>query len=234
METLFKCVINLAERKDRRNDMEKQLNYVGWQALFSDSMRPSDAGGFESIGARGCFESHLVTLRRAATSGRHAIIMEDDLNFCPDFSTKWNEAYEALQGKAWAMFYPAHLLTLENGLSLLRPSDELRCSHFIAFHKERINEIIGHLETILARPSGHPLGGPMHVDGAYSTIRAQNTALVTYAFSPSLGYQRSSRSDIAPLRYYDRVKALRPIVNSLRRLKEKTNVKPDKDRQNQN
>jgi glycosyl transferase family 25 len=227
MEDVFKCVINLAERKDRRSDMEKQLGYVGWQALFSDSARPSDAGGFDSIGARGCFESHLLTLRRAAISGRHAVIMEDDLNFCSDFPPKWKESYEALQGKDWAMFYPAHLLTLKKGLSLLRPSDEVRCAHFIAFHKERINEIIGHLETILARPSGHPLGGPMHVDGAYSTIRAQNPALGTYAFSPSLGYQRSSRSDIAPLKFYDRVGALRPIVNSLRRLKKNRTIEPE-------
>jgi glycosyl transferase family 25 len=221
MEELFKCVINLAERKDRRRDMERQLSYVGWHALFSCSERPPDAGGFESVGARGCFESHLANLRRAAISGHHAIIMEDDLNFCSDFPLKWKGAYDALQDKDWAMFYPAHLLNLNKGLSLLNPIDEVRCSHFIVFHKERINEIISHLEKILTRPPGHPLGGPMHVDGAYSTIRAQNPTLSTYAFSPSLGYQRSSRSDIAPLKFYDRVRALRPLIDSMRRRKKK-------------
>jgi glycosyl transferase family 25 len=219
MEEFFKCVINLSERKDRRRDMEKQLGRIGWQAGFSDSVRPSDAGGFDSIGARGCFESHLNALRHAAISGCHTIIMEDDLNFCPDFPSKWQEAFGSLRERPWAICYPAHLLTLENRLSLLNPSEPVRCAHFIIFHRDHVGEILGHLETIFARPPGHPLGGPMHVDGAYSTIRNQNPTLTTYAFSPSLGFQRSSRSDIATLRLYDRMKLLRPVITSLRRLK---------------
>jgi glycosyl transferase, family 25 len=221
MEDFFKCVINLAERKDRRREMERQLRHVGWQALFSDSARPSDAGGFESAGARGCFENHLLILRRAANSGYHAVIMEDDLNFCPDFRPKWEEACSSLKNRSWAILYPAHYLTLKNGLSLLSPSQAVRCSHFILFHKDHIGEIASRLEAILARPPGHPLGGPMHVDGAYSAIRNQNPTLNTYAFSPSLGYQRPSRSDIAPLKFYDRIEVLRPIFDTLRRVKKK-------------
>jgi glycosyl transferase, family 25 len=68
MEDFF-SVINLSERKDRRDDMEKQLGRIGWKAEFFGSVRPSDAGGFESVGARSCFESHLHTLRRASISG---------------------------------------------------------------------------------------------------------------------------------------------------------------------
>lgn len=222
MEDFFKCVINLSERKDRRREMEIQLRRIGWQAQFSGSARPPHAGGFESVGARGCFESHLVSLRRAATSGRHAIIMEDDLNFCPGFPLKWEEAYIALRNKPWAISYPAHLLDLKSGISLLPPSKPVECAHFILFHKDYIKEIIRHLEEILARAPGHPLGGPMHIDGAYSTIRSQNPTLGTYAFSPSLGFQRSSRSDIAPLKIYDRISVLRPVLNSLRRLKNRS------------
>jgi hypothetical protein len=59
----------------------------------------------------------------------------------------------------------------------------------------------------------------MHVDGAYSTIRAQQHDLETYAYCPSLGYQRSSLSDIAPAQVYDRVTILKPAVNLVRKAK---------------
>jgi glycosyl transferase, family 25 len=59
----------------------------------------------------------------------------------------------------------------------------------------------------------------MHVDGAYSTIRQQNPNLNTYIFSPSLGRQRPSRSDIADLKLYDRIKTARPLMRKLRELR---------------
>ena len=58
----------------------------------------------------------------------------------------------------------------------------------------------------------------MHVDGAYSTIRAQDHTLVTYAHFPVLGYQRSSRTDIGNLKWYDRVGVLTPVLNVVRKL----------------
>jgi hypothetical protein len=79
--------------------------------------------------------------------------------------------------------------------------------------------LIEGLETILARPQGHPLGGPMHVDGAYSTIRSQHPELATYAYAPVLGYQRSSRSDIARNHWWDRTPVVSTAANYARRLK---------------
>ena len=76
----------------------------------------------------------------------------------------------------------------------------------IVFRVEVAPRIIAGLETIMERAPGHVLGGPMHVDGAYSTIRAQNHDLKTYSASPPLGYQRSSRSDISPATLSQRVK----------------------------
>jgi hypothetical protein len=84
---------------------------------------------------------------------------------------------------------------------------------------EAIPEIIRRLKAILTRPPGHPLGGPMHVDGAYSTIRLQHPALITYAASPVLGYQRPSRTDIGDGKWFDRVPALAGPVNFARRWK---------------
>ena len=54
------------------------------------------------------------------------------------------------------------------------------------------------MEELQQRPPGHPDGGPMHIDGAYSTFRVQNPDVVTLIASPNLGWQRSSRSDVTP------------------------------------
>ena len=79
-----------------------------------------------------------------------------------------------------------------------------------------IPKLIDGLETILSRPPGHPFGGPMHVDGAYSTIRMQNPDLKTYAHRPSLAFQRPSRTDIGELKWFDRIERLRPLMGILR------------------
>jgi hypothetical protein len=146
--------------------------------------------------------------------------MEDDLNFRQNFPRLWNIAYRELEKTDWSIFYPGHLLRNQpNGLSAIDPDKNILCAHFLLLNRATLPVIIEGLETIMSRPAGHPLGGPMHVDGAYNTIRAQNPELKTYIFSPSLGYQRPSRSDIASLKLFDRIRPLRPLIASLRRLK---------------
>jgi glycosyl transferase family 25 len=218
---LTKFVINLKDRTDRRVEMERQLVGIGWQAEFTHSDRPVDAAGFPSLGARGCFMNHLGVLRRASAIDAHMVIMEDDLNFKSNFSSLWEKALVDLEGKEWSMFYPAHTLDIHpNGLAQVAPTTGIMCSHFLVVNKNAVQTLITGLEAMLARPPGDPLGGPMHVDGAYSVIRKRHPELKTYAFAPSLGYQRSSRSDVADLRFFDRSVALRPFVSALRKLKQ--------------
>jgi glycosyl transferase family 25 len=220
MDEVQKFVINLEDRTDRRIEMEQQLRRIGWHAQFSHSGRENEPANFPSTGARGCFLSHLAMLKRGQNMKQHIALMEDDLNFVPRFSCLWNEAYKQLERTDWSIFYPGHVLNGEaDGLSLIESEKPVLCTHFLVINRTAITKIIGGLETILSRPAGHPLGGPMHVDGAYSTIRKQNPELKTYVFSPSLGYQRASRSDIANLKSFDRIEALRPTVRWLRRLK---------------
>jgi GR25 family glycosyltransferase involved in LPS biosynthesis len=74
-------VINLEHRTDRRRAMEKELSKIGWNAEFFPAIRPAEAADFPSIGARGCFLSHLAVLRRASeTEARRLILVEDDVN----------------------------------------------------------------------------------------------------------------------------------------------------------
>jgi glycosyl transferase family 25 len=68
-------IVNLVDRPDRRREVIAELDRIGGMApniSFYDAHRPDDTGGFPSLGARGCFESHLAVLRSArdATSRR--------------------------------------------------------------------------------------------------------------------------------------------------------------------
>jgi glycosyl transferase, family 25 len=59
--------INLPYRKDRRSMIVEELKKAGIplvpnKAEIFSAIRPDNAGEFPSIGARGCFESHLAIL----------------------------------------------------------------------------------------------------------------------------------------------------------------------------
>ncbi|WP_063627841.1 glycosyltransferase family 25 protein [Bradyrhizobium sp. WSM3983] len=220
--TIRKVVINLETRRDRRAEMTRQLARVGWQADFFPAVRPIDAGGFESIGARGCFMSHLGILQQARDDGiSRLMIMEDDLSFSKRFPDLWNKAYEQLlEQESWSIFYPAHTLDLTgDGLTPIKSATPIRCTHFMLFSGTALGPICAELEAILARPPGSPEGGPMHVDGAYSTIRAKHPELVTFCYAPSLGFQRPSRTDIGNQRLFDKISILQPLVRMGRHAK---------------
>ena len=203
-------VINLKYRTDRRAEMLRQLSGVGWAAEFFTAISPDSVGDFKSVGARGCFLSHLGVLRKAHDAGaKQLVILEDDLNFASEFAKRWACSISKLEQLEWSIFYAGHKLDdLPAGLSRILPTTSVQCAHFMVINGRAIPALISGLESILSRPAGHPLGGPMHVDGAYSTIRAQNPALATYAYSPTLGSQRPSRTDIGDTKWFDRVALL--------------------------
>jgi hypothetical protein len=142
--------------------------------------------------------------------------MEDDLTFCDDMAQRWPGTLSALPDD-WSIFCPAHD-DLGDGISLVDPAKRIVGAHLMVFRDSIAPRIISGLETIKSRPGGHPLGGPMHVDGAYSTIRKQNPDIKTYKLSPVLGYQRPSHSDISP-NFFDKVPAIRPLLTAVRKWK---------------
>src|ERR1700759_1624099 len=89
---------NLASRPDRRAQMRSQLRRVGLDpdappVTFFDAVRPDTAAGFPTLGARGCFLSHLGVLRDAHAAGhRRILVLEDDLNFADDFARRFASA----------------------------------------------------------------------------------------------------------------------------------------------
>lgn len=216
-------IINLAHRADRREEMAEQLRSVGLSFKLTVSLfpavRPVDRSEFESIGAHGCFMSHLGVLRESiGKSG--VLILEDDANFAAEFHNRVGPAVAALPS-GWGIFYGGCRADLPAGSPLVEVphSTPITLAHFIAISGPVIPRLVAYLEAMLLRTNGDPAGGPMHVDGAYSHFRADNPNVTTFAAVPELAYQRSSRTDIAALHWFDRTWAVRDVVQALRRMR---------------
>jgi len=217
-------IINLVDRPDRRRDMERELNRLGGMApnvSFYEAHRPGDAGPFPSVGARGCFESHLAVLRSASQSGcKSLLLLEDDLDFTRDARNRLSSIVPGLFGQPWDLFHGAHILPPRDpgGFVRLASDEPVITASFVAFNGNVLGPLVEFLEAMLRRPAGSPDFGPMHVDGAYTIFRLLNPDRVTFAAMPSLGRQRSSPSDITPGRMLlDRWSVTRPLASMLRR-----------------
>lgn len=223
-------VINLAHRADRREEMRAQLRRLKLQldappVILFDAIRPSDQGAFPSIGARGCFLSHLGVLEHAVQGGfQTVLILEDDCNFTetcagqleqllsPSCLARWDIAYGGALNKDF-------LVSPVDGFWQVPPTQELMGGHFIAIHGRALPALVSYLRAILTRPAGDPLGGPMHVDGAYSWFRKQHPQLITLLATPQIAFQRSSRTDIHPNRWFDRWPIVRDVVALIRKFR---------------
>lgn len=229
MDYFDRCfVINLPARGDRRRAMQAELDRVGMpfqpgKVEIFPGIRPDDAGPFPSLGARGCFESHLAILRTAKAEGlRNVLIMEDDLTIDPLFGENSERLIAELQTADWGFAFFGHVLDAEPTGPDVRLSaypGPIMTAHFYAINGAILDRLLAFFDALLQRPPGHPDGSPMHVDGAYSTFRKQNPDVLTLVALPSLGWQRSSRSDIYPNRWYDRWPVFRELAGLARALK---------------
>lgn len=223
-------VINLVDRQDRRREFARQLRRIGLGyedagvTLFA-AVRPAARGGFPTIGARGCFLSHLEILRMARDAGAERIaICEDDLDFSDDFERRAPTVFDALGGESWDIFYggfdaAAHGVDATHEVVRLDPDQKVLCTHFLALRRPAITALVPYLEAMMARAHGDPAGGPMHVDGAYTHFRADHPEMVTRAACPTLGHQRASRTDVHDLRWFDRLPVIRGAAQIYRRLR---------------
>jgi glycosyl transferase, family 25 len=223
-------VINLATRDDRRREMDEQLRHIGL-ALDSplvevfEAVRPEDRGDFPSIGARGCFMSHLGVLKLAASRKLDAVlILEDDLNFSDDFMQRIPVVADRLRGRDWSIFYGGYRLDgampeARGGCADVSADTGVQTAHFFAVRGAAIAALVDYLAAQLQRPPGDVRGGPMHVDGSYTWFRREYSKFATVVAVPELGYQRASRTDIHDLGLRDSLPILRTAVAAFRRLK---------------
>lgn len=223
-------IINLPSRSDRRIEMAEQLERVGLtyesdNVHLFEAVRPVDAGPFPTIGTRGCFMSHLGVLEDAHKRGlRSVLILEDDCNFTADCEHVLSEFSHSSFLESWDLFYGGTLtddLILDGAerFKLVPPNQHLMGAHFLAIQGRVLPILIHYLKAMLERPGGHPEGGPMHVDGAYSWFRTAFPHYKTVLCEPPLAYQRSSRTDIHGNSWYDRLPVVREIIAWLRKVK---------------
>ena len=204
-------VINLPERTDRRSEMMAELGKAGVDAFdprlrFLPAIRPTSAGAFPGIGARGRYASHLAAIDSAIrdrVSG--VLILEDDLALSPAACEAQYALTERLQAGNWDFCYPGHALPQTSAAA--HPAwkvtnTPLESARFYGLHRRVLVELRDYLEACAHRAPGHPDGGPMHVDAAYSMFRDRRRDLVTLVATPSLGGTRSSRSDFTDDRWY--------------------------------
>lgn len=218
-------VVNLPERTDRRKLIVAELEKVGLpltpdQVEIFPAIRPDSAGDFPSIGARGCFLSHLAILKQARQDRlSNVLIVEDDLAISEEFQHQEASLIEQLQQTDWGFVYFGHSHSQGSegkDPTLLQPLlGTLRTTHFYGINGGIIDSLVEFLETVKQRPAGHPDGGPMHVDGAYTHFRAKYPDVLTLVASPVLGWQQSSRSDITP-GWFDRTPIFKDLLGAAR------------------
>lgn len=216
--------VNLPERTDRCQLIVKELESAGMpltphKVEIFPAIRPDEAGGFPSIGARGCFSSHLAILKQAKQQGlSNILIVEDDLEISAKFRTDEAIIVEQLCQQDWDFAYFGHVEEVgeKSPVALVPFSEGVMTTHFYAVNGRIFDRLLHFLEELQQRPPGHPDGGPMHLDGAYSTFRAQNPDVVTLIASPNLGWQKSSRSDIYPNPWFDRIPGIRQLAGAAR------------------
>lgn len=218
-------VVNLPSRTDRRREMEAQLKQIGKSLEDPDvtlfpACRPDSQGPFPSIGARGCFLSHLGVLKDAETRGGNILILEDDVALHDDFLRLAPNTLENLNANDWSIFYGGYerLTPSAEGLFQVSSDQGILTTHCVGFSANAVGPVRTYLERMLEREPGDPKGGPMHVDGAYSWFRADNPQYATYAANPPLAHQRSSRSDVANLKWFDRTPGVREAASVARSL----------------
>lgn len=220
-------IINLPDRPDRRQEIETELRQIGGtidgqRIRLFPAVRPESAGAFPSIGAHGCFLSHLGVLRAARDAGVETVLLlEDDAHFGRPFRRQQDRVIEALQAQPdWDIFFagnsPQAPLSPTGPVTPISPDMPLLLAHAVAFRRPVIEAAVPFLETMMARPDGSPEGGPMHVDGAYNWLRRANPDFRTVIATPQLITQRASPSDITPKGGW---RNRSPLTTVLRRLK---------------
>ena len=221
-------VINLPDRKDRLREITQQMDDMGMPFAPGNvelyvASRPADQGQFRSLGARGCFLSHLDILRDARDRNVESVLVfEDDCEILPRDRQRIVEAALELPGSSWGFLHLGHIEPLpdENTPRLIQFTGPLQTLHCYAVHRSVLAALIEYLEGCLVRPEGDPYGGPMDVDGALTMFRGHHPEIVTLVAQPSLARQRSSRSDIT-YHSFERLPGIKQAMGLARTLRSK-------------
>lgn len=225
-------LLNLPERTDRLRDAMRQLCTINAEATHlvhvMPGMRSTEAHGFPSAGAYGCFQGHLSMLRAARDTGvSSALLLEDDIRFLPELAGDWAAIARALTTEPWGIVHLGFDLRYDgtavtpsttNGV-LVQSSGPWMLAHCYAVNGPVLPDLIAFLEALERRQAGDPNGGPMHYDGALFHFCQAHPEHVRLRPVRPLAGQRSSPSDIAGTQWFDRNPLTRALADMLRSLR---------------
>lgn len=222
-------IVNLAQRGDRRVETIAEFSRVGLtipnaQIDFFEASRPSAKGTFPSIGSLGNIISQTRVLADALDRGlTRVLICEDDLYFNDLPADQITAILQELQTTNWSI---ALLGYLEPETPPTGPAgliswggDTLGVQFWAIQGTDIIRGFHDYLQAVRARPSGHPDGGSMFFDAAFNMVRSQLPDVEFRLANPNMAGQRSSRTDIHALRFFDRIEPFRSIVSLARKLR---------------
>jgi glycosyl transferase family 25 len=213
-------IVNLAHRRDRRAEMERQLAKAGLaddpRVEFFAAVATTEKGPFWRSGDYGCFLSHLAILQDAADAGESVLILEDDCDFVlPDvLAFQMPDSCDIFYGGYLEASDPANLA-----------ESNIIGSHFMGFSAATVKTLADYLVRYLqpdfppdpraaAEPDYNPAIRPS-IDGAYVWFRRAHPELAT-VFT-QLGVQRPSRTDIGAHRWFDRTPIIRDLAGWTRK-----------------
>lgn len=213
-------IVNLAQRTDRRVEMERELRAAGIlgdpRVAFFPAISCERQGLFLRAGSHGAFLSHLALLRDAAAAGESILILQDDCDFLRPALDQYRLPPE------WDVFYGGYVASDPQNL----PESDIIGAHFMGFSSRAASVAANYLTRYLApdfpadpkaaaQPGFDPAIRPP-IDGAFVWMRRAHPELVT-VFA-MLGTQRRSRTDIGHQRLFDRIPIVRDLAGWARRL----------------
>jgi glycosyl transferase family 25 len=223
------AIIHLPERRDRFESLWSELRGLGVdirqpKVQIPHAPRPSEAGGFPSRGVYGNFLSHLSILRQAWKDGLQTIwVLEDDAIFSRRMCREQAALVERLKQCDWDLCFFGHSLTHElanQPTGLVPPSGDFIWAHCYAVHARVLPRIVAYLERAVDLPAGHPDGGRLYIDAAFTLFRRFNPDVVTLVCNPALSIQKGCPSGLNEPKWYDNVALTRPFVSLARRARD--------------
>jgi glycosyl transferase family 25 len=206
-------IIHMPARTDRLSALDLELARVGLnihdpKVSIPSAPMPETANGFSSKGVYGNFLSHLQIIQQAYSDDLESVlILEDDAIFKRQFNTKQEMLANHLRTHHWDELFIGHSVTSGLPVSpsgLVRFRGEMLWAHCYGVNRRIMPRLIDYFLKTIERPSDHPDGGKMYVDGAHNIFRKLNPDVVCLLSSPCLSVQKGSPSGLSSGRWYDR------------------------------
>jgi GR25 family glycosyltransferase involved in LPS biosynthesis len=219
------CIINLPDRDDRLRAIRKELHRCGGddhpeKVQIPYAPKPDDASDFDSRGVYGSYLSHYNILKDALRNGIQTVwVLEDDATFSHRMMRDQARIVKFLQRNPWDMCFFGHSLHRElRGMpkGLIHYTSSFRWAHCYAVHSRVLPRLIAYLDENMTNPQGHPRGGRMYIDPAYSFFRRLNPDVISLVANPAMSVQRGSVSSLAGGHWYDRSRLFIPLVGITR------------------